>query len=390
MPALLWILALLGVIFSLLALVSAVRTMRAIPNLAAVDIPSERARWPRLSVVVTARDEAASIEEALRAKLADDYPDIEFIVVDDRSTDGTGEIIDRLAREDSRVHAIHLTELPPGWLGKVHAMQRAFAVATGEWVLFSDADVHLARGALKRSIAHCESRGLDHLAAFPEVWSSGPLLDAALTALLRFLVVGGRLWAVSDPRSKASVGGGNFNLVRRELLERLGGFDDVRLDVLDDILLGQRVKRAGGRQGAVNAADFVALHFYETLGEMTRALEKNSFALHGYSVVRVVVSSLVLIAIELGPWLAMAAGSGVVVAIGAAAAALGFVTSLSLSVWLKRPVLAALLSPLGTLLLVGIWARGSLLALWRGEIVWRDTRYSLDELRRGVRFEMPI
>jgi glycosyltransferase involved in cell wall biosynthesis len=387
-PAPLTVVAGASLALSMLGALSVMKTIQSVPRLAPV-VAGDRA-WPRVSIIVTARDEALTIEAALRAKLADDYPNVEFIVVDDRSTDGTSEILDRLAAEDHRIVPVHITELPQGWLGKVHAMHRAQALATGEWILFSDADVHLAKGTLRAAVAHCEKHGLDHVAAFPEVWPSDPMLDASLSAMLRLLVMTARLWKLSDPDSTATIGGGSFNFVKKTMLEKIGGFDDAELDVLDDVLLGQRIKRAGGRQGAVHAVDFVGLHFYTSLGEMARGAEKNAFACHRYSIVRCVIATLFMLGIELAPFVAIAVGTEIGTMLGAASAMMRLATSFVLAKWLRRPIVSVLLGPVGGIVLTLMQARASILALWRGEIVWRDTRYSLEELRRGARFEFPF
>src|SRR5262249_1819655 len=141
---------------------AALRTIHAVPSLAAL-APPEPASWPRVSVIIPACNEEATIEEALRSRLREGYPAAEYIVVDDRSTDRTGEILDRIAAEDPRVVALHVRELPDGWLGKVHALHAGLARATGEWVLFSDADIHHEVGTLRRAVAHCEQNGIDHL-----------------------------------------------------------------------------------------------------------------------------------------------------------------------------------------------------------------------------------
>src|SRR5262249_8214682 len=136
LPALL---ALIAAAYWLLALVTSARTARAMPVLERQS-PPEPVRWPRLTLVIAARDEAAELEAALRSRLAEDYPDLELVVVDDRSTDGTGAIVDRLAAEDPRIVPIHLKTLPEGWLGKLHAMHQGVQRARGEWILFTDAD----------------------------------------------------------------------------------------------------------------------------------------------------------------------------------------------------------------------------------------------------------
>ncbi|MEK7768052.1 MAG: glycosyltransferase family A protein, partial [bacterium] len=113
----------------------------------------EPAAWPRLSVLVPACNEADTLEPALETLLRSDYPDLEVILVDDRSTDGTGAVVDRLAARDARIVPVHVAALPPGWLGKVHAMHVALPHATGEWLLFSDADVHAAPDTIRRAVA---------------------------------------------------------------------------------------------------------------------------------------------------------------------------------------------------------------------------------------------
>ena len=125
----------------------ALRIRAALPPLRDLPPPARDA-WPRVSIVVPARDEGLHVAAALASKRSCGYPSLEVIAIDDRSTDDTGALIDRAAAADPRVVAVHVTELPDGWLGKVHAMARGLERATGEWVLLSDADVHVEPGAL--------------------------------------------------------------------------------------------------------------------------------------------------------------------------------------------------------------------------------------------------
>ncbi len=166
-----------------------VRAILTVPKLAALPLEEDRA-WPRVTIVVPACNEAASLEAALEAKLRDGYPNLEIVLVDDRSTDGTGVLADRLAARDPRIRVVHVAELPPGWLGKLHAMHRGVAEATGEWLLFSDADVHLEPGTLQRAIAWAERRGLDHVAAFPQLRPVSFWLDATLSFFVRLVCLG--------------------------------------------------------------------------------------------------------------------------------------------------------------------------------------------------------
>lgn len=375
-----------GLYFALL-LALALRAYFGIDRLAALPLPS-RSQWPRLSLVTPARDEAASLEAAVRSRLESDYPDLEIVLVDDRSRDATGDIADQLAAHDPRVQAIHVAALPAGWLGKVHALARGAEAASGEWLLFTDADVHFSPDALRRAVGYCEDRRLDFLAAFPDLWSGGLWIDVAISSLLRSLSLGTRRRAIEDPTSRASAGSGVFNLVRRSVLARTAGFESLKLEVIDDACLAQMVKRSGARCSIVQACGLVGLHYYRSLGEMVRGGEKNAFALVGrFRLVPLLLASAVLLALAWAPLLAIAAGGRYAIA-GALLLGLDWAGALVLAAWLRRPLLPALLTPIGSSIGVYIALRSGALALRHGGIAWRDTFYSLTDLRAGARFKL--
>lgn len=127
-----------------LRLIASVRTVAKLPY-------KDLKKWPRVSVIIPARNEADTIKAAMRSRLESDYPNLEIILIDDRSTDNTPEIIEEIAQTDSRVKAIHIKELPKAWIGKLYAMHTGVEVASGAWLLFSDADVHIASGYAEAS-----------------------------------------------------------------------------------------------------------------------------------------------------------------------------------------------------------------------------------------------
>jgi cellulose synthase/poly-beta-1,6-N-acetylglucosamine synthase-like glycosyltransferase len=258
--AVLSVLLLLACLFPIVVDVLGVTMMRALPVLERL-APAAPERWPKVSVIIAACDEADTLRAAMAAKLAEDYPDLELVLVDDRSSDGTGAIVDEIAAVDERVRAIHVRALPAGWLGKLHAMQRGLDAASGEWILFSDADVHLAPGTIRRAIALCEERGHDFLAVVPEIPSSG-LLDVLLAVLIRTTAVGMQARAIEDPRSSIAAGSGSFNLVRRSALLRTEGLAWLKLEVADDVALAQAVKRAGGRTAVASGRGMVKVAWY--------------------------------------------------------------------------------------------------------------------------------
>jgi glycosyltransferase involved in cell wall biosynthesis len=377
--------------YSLASLVAIARAMRCIPKLREIE-PAPLVRWPRLSLIVPARDEAASLEPAITSRLCDGYPELELIVVDDRSTDGTGEIADAIATRDARVVVEHVSALPDGWLGKVHALQRGVARASGEWLLFSDADVHYAPGTLLRSIAYLERERADHLSVIPEMRPRSFLVGALQAAFLRLAVAGGRLPSVADPRSRAALGGGLFSLVRRSALDRTPGFEWLRLEVIDDLALGQMLKAHGARARVLNAAGSIWLDFYPSVGEFVRGGEKNSFALlGGFSYARLALVLGALLGLELGACVPLAwPGTPCPVRAGAALSlALSTAGGLLVNRWLARPANEVLLWPVAIVVFVFGALRSAWLALRRGCIVWRDTRYSIAVLRTGRRVRFP-
>ena len=179
--------------------------LRQLPSVADMPLDDDSTGWPTVSVIMTARDEEAELEQALRSRQDDDYPALELIVVDDRSSDRTGEIADELAAQDSRLKVVHNEYLPEGWLGKVYAMSRGLAVAGGEWVLFSDADVRVKPGTLKRVMGYTARNGLDHLAVYPDMDLTSPVLDNVVTASSRMGLAMAFVWKASDSGSKAAV-----------------------------------------------------------------------------------------------------------------------------------------------------------------------------------------
>ena len=375
--------ALVATVFWIAVAAAIAAAIRNVPPLAGLPLEQDRA-WPRVSIVIPACNEAASLEAAMRAKLRDDYPNLEIVLVDDRSTDDTGAIADRLAADDPRIRVVHVTELPADWLGKLHAMHRGVLLATGEWLLFSDADVHLAPGTLQRAVAWAERRGLDHVAAFPHLRPVSFWLDATLSYFVRLVCLGLRITAIEDPASKASAGVGAFNLVRRSAFDRTPGLEAIRLEVGDDVALGAMLKRSGARASVLNGRDAVGLEFYASLGEMTRATEKNGYAVMGrYRLWRVFVGTAMLLGLELAPWIAIVlAEPSWVRGVGAAAAVVGIASTVAANRWLGRPLGPALAAPLGAILFAWMMLRSGWLGWRRGGLLWRGTLYPIAVLRR--------
>jgi len=382
------ILAVIGLAYALASTWGTALVVRGVPVLLRDRSPPP-GRWPRVSLIVPARNEVETLGPAMRSRLAEGYPALEVVLVDDRSTDGTGALVDAIAAEDSRVGALHLDSLPPGWLGKLHAMSEGLRRATGEWILFSDADVHLAPGTIARAVSLAEAQRLDHLSLLPQLDPATWLVDAALASFTRTGLVLGRVWLVSDPRSKVGGSVGAFGLVRRDALERSPGIEHLRLEVADDLALGQMLKSSGSRSALANGRELVRIHWYRSLAELTRGTEKGA-AVFDHRLLPALCWTGALGALELGPFLAAAfAPSPIAHWMGLGGAALLLGSTLWMCRFAGQRTLPALLSPLGVVVNGVLLLRAAVVGKIRGGVQWRSTLYSPQELRPGRRVRAP-
>jgi glycosyltransferase involved in cell wall biosynthesis len=354
-------------------------------------IPLDKTDWPLLSIIVPACNEADHIEAALTSLLDQDYRQLEFVVINDRSSDGTGEIIERLAASDSRVRAVHIESLPKGWLGKVHALREGVREARGDWYLFTDADVYFQPSALRHAVGYALHHRLDHLACFPEIAGySSFWLDVVVRSFLLLLCPTARIAEINVEGSEVPVGIGAFNLVSASAFKRTPGFEWLRMEPADDLGLGMMLKQSGARSRLLNADGEMRVPWYESVGAMTRGLEKNSFGTGGhysYSRQLAIVSFLWLLAAipSASLFTGLLLGDGVLLGAGAFAHITLLLVALVMPRKTIKEVGAYLCLPIGIILLGLILLRAAYKCLRNDGIDWRGTHYSLAELRRGQR-----
>lgn len=353
------------------------RKIQRLPDLPAA-LPSQS---PLVSIIIPALNEEEGLEVALRSILALDYPALEIIAVDDRSTDTTGVILDRLAGEFPQLQVIHIRELPPGWLGKNHALWLGASQARGELLLFTDADVRMAPGALARAVGYFNGQRLDHLAVFFDVVVPGGLLNMLIVDFAGAFLLAMRPWEARDPNKASHIGVGGFNLVRADTYQRIGTHRALALCPVDDVMLGWLVKKRGGCQDCLLGNGLVTVPWYDSVGGMIRGLEKNVFAFCDYSLLKVAGGSLLIVLGRIWPLAALLFTSGPtrLVNLALVAGQLAFVLgAIRDSPVAARHLLWFPISPLPGLYL--IW-RATFLTLWRQGIRWRTTFYPLAELQ---------
>src|SRR5437588_1780862 len=258
--------------------------------------PASDADCPRISILFAARDEEEKLPAALVTLMDIDYPGLEVIAVDDRSHDATGRILDEFAAAHTRLRVVHITQLPAGWLGKPHALQKAYEASTGDWLLFTDADVRFKRDVLRRAIALSKARNLEHLTLMGDVEMVGFWETVLITFFGMAFHIVTDPYRVTHPNSRAYIGVGAFQLLKRTAYEASGTHCRLAMEVVDDMQLGKIVKQSGFRSEAGIAQDFVVVRGHVGLSNIIRGVTKNFFAGAGYSVplVAIAVSGVLL------------------------------------------------------------------------------------------------
>jgi len=374
--------AVCGLLYWILQMVFMIRTIRSVRVLEELPIGNEQ-QWPRISVVVPARNEEDTVEQAVRSRLGSDYPNLEILLVNDRSSDRTGDIIEKIAAEDSRVRALHINRLPSGWLGKVYAMHHGAAQSTGEWLLFSDADVYVRPGTLKRVITYAQKRHLDHIPVLPDLYKANLLVDVCLSIFIRTICAMGRVWEIEDPKTESQVGAGAFNLVRKNAFERAGGFNTMKMSVADDVALGRVLKRSGARGSLLNGRQYVGVHFYHSVRDMAIGSERAIFTLiGGFSLMRLILLTIAMLGLELSPFISvLPLGVPFLQYIGLVTFLTAAGVSIIMDKWTNRPVYTILFLPVGIMIMAWCMLRAGILGRARNGIVWRGTFYPTQMLR---------
>jgi glycosyltransferase involved in cell wall biosynthesis len=360
---------------------------------------------PRVSIIVPARNEEETIEAGLKTLLALDYHNYEVIAIDDRSTDRTGEIMDRLsqlprpacdadtpllaavARNGLNVpsfRVIHHRELPAEWLGKTHAMWTAANEATGDWLLFTDADVLFKPDSLRRALAYAEAEPADHVVLFPRLIIKTPGEYMMIAFFQTMFVFGHRPWKVADPSTDDHMGVGAFNLVRRRVYDAIGTYAALRMEVLDDMKLGKLVKESGFRQRNVFGSDLISIRWARGATGIINNLTKNFFAILSYQWWRTLLSAFALAFLNLGPFLGLSLAHGWARLPYAVALGSMFLIYIGMSRRSPVPPYYFVLHPVSSTLFIYTLLRSMFLTLWNDGIVWRGTKYPLEELRKGL------
>lgn len=362
-----------------MALVTTLLNLLTVPRLR----PGRPGRFPRVSVIVPARDEERAIERTVRALLAQTYPELELIVVNDRSVDRTGEI---LARFPGLV-VVDNEEPPPGWLGKPWALHQGSLRATGELLLFVDADVIYEPELVTAAVAHLEHCDAALLSLFPHFETHGFWEPVVMPNLTVFAFTFLPLWLANRTRIEhLAVGGGPGNLVRRDAYEAAGGHEALKGAVVDDVGLARLLRREGHRTEFVRAERHVGVRMYHGLREIVDGFTKNSFAVFDYNYPVAIVTIPLAGVIHLMPFAMALTGNAI------ALVTVGLIT-LTRLVLFRAMGYRLLNALLGHPLMIGVWCLILVRSIWltgiRRRVHWRGRTYDAGGTRFGATSRSP-
>jgi glycosyltransferase involved in cell wall biosynthesis len=346
------------------------------------DVPAlQQDNVPKVSVIIPACNEAATIEPALKSILKMDYADLEVIVVNDRSVDQTGAVLEQMQKQYPGLLIYDIFELPEGWLGKNHALQHGAERARGEYLLFTDADIIMEKSSLARAMNHMLENQLDHMSMFFKSIAPGGLLNALVLDAGGGLMLLLKPWKVKDPKNKRYMGVGAFNLVKSDVYKAIDGHRTIAMHPIDDVMLGKVIKHSGFLQDCLLGHNFIHVEWYVTVRKFINGLMKNTFALYNYKMVNVLFGVLLVMIINILPFLAFFFTFGItrilfgtVVMVRILSFANGF-SNTGINPWYS---VWGLVTPY---IYIYIALKAAITTTINKGIIWRGTYYSLDELR---------
>jgi len=336
---------------------------------------------PSVAIIVAVRNEEEDVEKALESVCNINYTNYRIIVINDRSTDRTGDILKEFPRRYPKVSVTTITDLPDEWLGKNNALYKGYKNSDEEWLLFIDADIVFHPDAISKAMGYAVDQKLDHLTILPEAISRSVVLNSVLATFCIMLMTHMKPWDARNPKSKAFAAIGAFNLVRRDAYEKMGTHARIKLRPDDDLQLGMLIKATGLRQDVLAGNKYICLEWYKNLQQFGNGLLKNSFAVADYQLIKAlgnVLSMLLMVALPLP--LLLIFGTPAIRLMECAAF---FSQVIYMSVVLPNKWWYAFMIPFAGFFIAYHTLRSAVLTLRQGGIYWRDSFYPLALLKKG-------
>lgn len=368
----------------LVVLAEIILGLAGMQRLSDVEVDFDRSNCPRVSVIVPACNEEEAIAGALDKLLEQDYPNMEIIVVNDRSTDRTGDLVEEIVQKrGEKLKLLTIEQLPDGWLGKSYAMHRGSQLSSGDILLFTDADIMMEPTSVSRAVTALIDNNVDHLPVVFQPREVSWLLNAMVLDAASGLFALFKPWRVQKKSGRLFIGVGAFNMIRANAYRAFGGHTPIRMHPIDDLMLGKMVKQYGFSQICLLGHSMIKVHWYRSVGEMIEGLMKNVFSVFHYRLWLVVPAVLLMVVIAVLPIGGLLFGTGWVMAACGGTILIRLVGT-GVGTWVcdmgPATVAGGLLAPFVNIYIV---IRAVLITLHRGGVSWRGTFYALDDLRKS-------
>ena len=334
-------------------------------------------------IIIPVRNEEFALKNALTSVCNLDYSNYKILVINDRSTDNTGRILSEMQVQYKNLSILNIETLPPGWLGKNFALYTGTKSSNEEYILFTDADVVYEKDALTKAMQYCLKNDLDHLTILPGMISSSTCLNSVIMTFVIMLTAVQRPWAAKIKKSKASMGVGAFNLVRRQAYLRAGTHKAIAMRPDDDLRLAALLKSAGGKADVLYGKGKIKVEWYSNVKEFINGLMKNIFSGFKYNVFLAaggVMGTLLFFVLPLP----------VILILGNNTERILVICMLFFQLILYGNMQGSngkwwygLFGIYGGLIIAYVIVKATITNLRSGGIYWRDTFYSLAELKRN-------
>jgi glycosyltransferase involved in cell wall biosynthesis len=338
---------------------------------------------PSVVIIIAVRNEEHALREALTSVCNLNYSNYKVLVVNDRSTDNSGKILLELQAKYDKLTVITIDTLPPGWLGKNHALYTGAGSSHQEYILFTDADVLYHKDVLTKAMNYCVKNNLDHLTILPGIISASPALKSIILTFVIMLTALQRPWAAKIKTSKTSMGVGAFNLVKRQAYDRAGTHKTIAMRPDDDLKLAAFLKATGSSSDALYGLGELQVEWYANVGEFIGGLMKNVFSGFNYNVFKASGGTLGILLFFVFPL-------PVILIFGNFPERI-----LAISILVFQCILYGkmpgsngkwrfgFMSIYGGIIIVYTIIKSTIITIRDGGIYWRDTFYSLTELRKN-------
>lgn len=367
---------------------------RVMPPLHSAMYPDNGVPLPPISFLVAGKDEQANIGVCLESLAAQDYPDLQIIAINDRSTDRTAAIMNETAARHPRITALHVTQLRDGWFGKNNAMREGVSQATADWLCFTDADCEqISPRSLRIAMRYALEHKVDFLSVLP-AHNTGSFWESVIQPACSGVMM---IWfnplRVNNPKTRTAYANGAFMLMKRSCYDAIGGHEVVKTELNEDMHMARLAKEAGQRLRVVSNVDLYTVRMYESFAQTLAGWSRIFYGCFGTRR-RLLVTAVILIIFSLLPWFTLAASIAALATGGvwngwrwlcavAAASCLGQITVMLRFYGLNRLNPAyGLLYPLGAA--IGLWTLiGAIRRIGGRAITWRGTTY------RGTQVDAP-